>query len=210
MFSPRHGQGLLELIIAISIIITALISIVSLTIMSVSGQKVSENETIAANLSRDGIEVIRNLRDSSFLEGKMIGVDYISGFNNHVGRVSYDTLLSGLQANFDAITDNADVNVVFNDADTILNRDATTGYYHHSGTAATIFRRAIFIDFICQNSSGCTDGICSTGEASCPDVATDSDTTADVIGYRITSHVRWNEKGVTKNYILADYLYQWK
>lgn len=61
----NRGQGLVEGLAAITVIVLALASLIGLTIYNLSGQKISEDTLIAINLAREGIEVVRNIRDSS-------------------------------------------------------------------------------------------------------------------------------------------------
>lgn len=210
---------MIELIIAISIIVVALVSIVSLTIMNIRGQRINQNEIIAGNLSREGLEVMRNLRDSAFLEKKMIGADYMNDMTKHMGRVSWDTALTDLQAKFVTdIPENSNLDIVFADAATNILRDNATNLYIHQMGIVTPFKRIIILDYICADSASpdCDvdgeAGICSIGDNLGTKKCTDSngDTVPDIIGYRVTSYVRWTERESTKNYSLVDYLYLWK
>jgi type II secretory pathway pseudopilin PulG len=67
MHKQQQGQTLLEVIIAGGIVVVALISILSLTVSGMNTSRQSENNLIAMNLAREGIEVIRSLRDSNWL-----------------------------------------------------------------------------------------------------------------------------------------------
>jgi Tfp pilus assembly protein PilV len=65
-FSP--GQNLLEAVIAIGIILTAVIGSSSLIVTTITAGRVSQNRTEAANFAREGIEIVRSLRDSNWLK----------------------------------------------------------------------------------------------------------------------------------------------
>lgn len=64
----QRGQGLLESIVAIGVVITGLIGAISLINFSLRSTDITENRMIALNLSWEGIEVVVNLRDTNYLE----------------------------------------------------------------------------------------------------------------------------------------------
>lgn len=64
------GQGLLEAVIALGIIITGVVAALTLAIGSLSGANASESRIIAANFAREGIELVRNERDSNWVAAR--------------------------------------------------------------------------------------------------------------------------------------------
>lgn len=75
------GQGLIETIVALAIIIIGLIGALSLVVVSLSSAKQSEQKLIALNLAREGIEVIKNKRDSNWLIGEKWDKDFSLGLD---------------------------------------------------------------------------------------------------------------------------------
>lgn len=65
--SSQHGQGLLEAIIAIGIILTATIASLTLIVSSIEASRGVRERLIASNLAREGIEAVRAARDSNWL-----------------------------------------------------------------------------------------------------------------------------------------------
>ena len=65
--SNHHGQGLLEAIIAIGIILTATIASLTLIVSSIEASRGVRERLIASNLAREGIEAVRAVRDSNWL-----------------------------------------------------------------------------------------------------------------------------------------------
>jgi len=63
----QKGQSLIETMVAISVIIIGLFSIFALASFSLSSQGASKTQIVATNLAREGIEVVRNIRDSNWL-----------------------------------------------------------------------------------------------------------------------------------------------
>jgi type II secretory pathway pseudopilin PulG len=70
MNSRKHsqsGQSLIETIVAIFILVTALVAGLSLALYAVSSSANNKNQIVASNLAREGIEVVRMMRDSNWL-----------------------------------------------------------------------------------------------------------------------------------------------
>jgi type II secretory pathway pseudopilin PulG len=65
--SNQTGQTLIETIVAIFIIVTVLAAGVGTTIYIFSRSDVIGNQLIATELAREGIEVVRNMRDTNWL-----------------------------------------------------------------------------------------------------------------------------------------------
>ncbi len=63
----RSGQTLLELVIAAGVISTATIAAITLIIRTMTVGQVSESKVEAINYAREGIEVVRMIRDSNWL-----------------------------------------------------------------------------------------------------------------------------------------------
>ncbi len=64
----QSGQTLIETLVAIFVLTTALVSGLALAIKSLSSSGLSQNQIIASNLAREGIEVVRMMRDTNWLE----------------------------------------------------------------------------------------------------------------------------------------------
>ncbi len=61
------GQSMIEAIVALGILMTAVSAALTLVTAAVRANKESENGIVAANLAREAIEVARGLRDSNWL-----------------------------------------------------------------------------------------------------------------------------------------------
>jgi hypothetical protein len=71
----QSGQTLIETIIAIFVLTTALVSSLALVIYVLSNSGLNQNQIIATNLAREGVEIMRKRRDSNWLaDDKMGGV----------------------------------------------------------------------------------------------------------------------------------------
>ncbi|HNV97547.1 MAG TPA: hypothetical protein PKL13_04580 [bacterium] len=65
----RRAQGILEVVIAIYIAVVGVLSIMNLVISSMKVQEFNHNMLIATNLAREGVEIVRNIRDSNWIRG---------------------------------------------------------------------------------------------------------------------------------------------
>ncbi len=65
----KNGFSFIELLLSISIISIGLVGVAGLVVYNLSFSKLSSERLIATNLAQEGIEVVRNIRDSNWLEG---------------------------------------------------------------------------------------------------------------------------------------------
>ncbi len=74
--SRRSGQTLLEMVIAIAVITISTLASTTLIIRTISTGRTSQARIEGANLSREGVEVIRGVRDSNWLKADQNVIDY--------------------------------------------------------------------------------------------------------------------------------------
>lgn len=72
----QSGQTLIETIVAILVLTTALTTGLALIISSVSSSTTSQNQLIATSLAKEGIEAVRKMRDTNWLESDAKGGSY--------------------------------------------------------------------------------------------------------------------------------------
>jgi len=185
IINKNSGQSLMEMVVSIGILMMSVAAILALTTSNVVGQKESEFQIIANNLAREGIEVIRNKRDSNWLAG-----------------LNWD---AGL---YDAVLDLGGVVIPVFDIDagswqlTFAQNDVNyrvfitnDGAYNQDGVGTqTIYRRYLKLQYICQG------GTEYFGDSNC----------SEKIGLKIDSIIKWKEKGMTRQARLQDLLYAWK
>lgn len=122
------GFSLLEVIVATGIITMGLLGILSLVMQNMQAQTVNRDYLIASMLAQEGIELVRNIRDTNWLETGMDWHDGIVGDGSYI--IDYidgadDVIDIGSE---DDITDTPDVRLYF---------DGTAGpdgYYSHDNT----------------------------------------------------------------------------
>ena len=196
-FKKILGQGLLEAIVALALILTIIFSIVALITANLLGQKESESQIIASNLAREGIEVVRNIRDSNWLKQ-----DTDPTVEWDEGLKEADPLNVTAIADFDK--DNNAWQLIFevndiNDVDARLYRQG--GIYQHKNGQPTIFYRLLTLHSICLDLTSGIETIYS--QTSCP-----SDQTK--IGIDVKSQVNYFQQGKLRQAILKDRIYDWK
>lgn len=162
------GQGLLEAVIALGIIITGVVAALTLAIGSLSGAGESESRIIAANLAREGIEMVRNVRDSNWVAERSwdVSIEAVGEANAYAPRWNADTRQMELVPLSSTTTQGR------------LYAMSETGMYSPSDTGqSTRFFRSIILT-----------NLCADGGASC--------TQSDRVGIRVQSDVAWERRGV--------------
>lgn len=128
----------MEIIVAMGIIISILTSSLVLITLTVNSTKTSRSKIIAINLSQEGLEIVRNIRDNNWLAGYRSPLNWRQGLGPGNYRAVYDK--AGLLP-YAAVA---------------LDRD-TGGFYFYTdqgaraGSVATPFQRTITIEHIDNN-----------------------------------------------------------
>jgi hypothetical protein len=193
----RPGIGLIETLVAMSILVSAIVALMSMVISSATARSANEYMTVAGDLAREGVEVVvakRNdnwINDLPFDTGMYNGTDYTS-------ELSFNPVTSAWTFDF---TPN-------------LITDATTQMYKYvapatypglsvqatsqpANTAATIYRRLVTLDNICLDETVVTSGSsCSAANYK--------------IGVRITSTVQWVDHTYNHNLSIIETIYDWR
>ncbi len=196
MFNTKHnlGQGLIEVIVAIAIIASGLTAALSLTSTATRGSRVSTKQIVAANLAREGVEVVRNIRDSNWLQGNNWLTGLVDGTDyNGVLRYNQSTDSWSIDFTSNAMGDNTEL--VRNSSGRYLSiLDEPNGY-------KTGFHRFLDMGLICENPTNNNIVVRYTGQ-SCPGGY-------DNIGLKVISQVDWLEDGQTKTFTIEENLYNW-
>lgn len=131
--NKKLGFTLFEVIIGIYIIIMGLMGSLTLITYVLSNTSLSINRVVAANLTQEGIEIVRNMRDLSEGAGGQSGWAYWFSCNCN-------------PADGDWRAQYNDTGVLFPDWDRYLLFDASGGLYQYQGGVATPFKRKIHIE----------------------------------------------------------------
>ena len=119
----KTGFTMMELIVAIFVITTGIVGVLSLVTQTIYSATYSSNKLIAAYLAQEGIEIVRNIRDTNWLQGL--------SWNNGLGVSVYEADYKASSLSFFGGNP--------------LNLETLTGYYGYGAGDATKFTRKITI-----------------------------------------------------------------
>ncbi|MEY4722719.1 MAG: hypothetical protein RLZZ324_232 [Candidatus Parcubacteria bacterium] len=199
----QRGQSMLEAIIASGIIVTAVASALTLVTSSIQASKESETSITATNLAREGVEVVRNMRDSNWLADKPFDTGLSSG-TDYAGILVF-TPATGAWAMDYAAADNA--------------TDAAARVYRHDGTApgatlglmtqaavqpastsASPYGRIVLTEPICEDAVGVITTVSSGADCGAK----------TKVGIRVLSRVYWTLGGRPRKIESEERMYDWR
>lgn len=197
VFNKTKGQSIIELLVASSAIIAAVLGIVTLLNKSLGFNRINGDTYTATFLSAEGVEIIKNFFDRQYIierdnaspysfygwgAGRIEQGIYEVGFDDNVLK-KLDSCVIGGEPNKKNVYD-----LLFNcsEARNITYSDAGRYSYNPSGNQ-TKFKRLIIID---DPHSGAT-----------PDLD---------LEYRVTSAVGWESKGGKFSLFVQDFFLPWR
>ena len=86
----KSGFTLMEAIVAIFVITTGIVGVLSLVTQTISSATISKDKLIAAYLAQEGIEIVRNIRDTNWLQG----LSWDNGLGAGEYEVDYNAVLT--------------------------------------------------------------------------------------------------------------------
>lgn len=218
------GFTLLEGIIALGVITTGLMVGLTLALSNLMASQDNERRAIGANLAREGIEVVRNIRDSNWLKrdlnmthvgGTYDGVLYSWDDLTDAGGIAMDrdfliTTVSGDPLTYeleDTSIANIDGCTASGVTECRVKYDPNTGIYASDSGSNTLFNRLITIQDICWNDEGNLESTAAPGVG--------CDVNYVKVGMLVISSVRYVSSPGTVNEINHDIvakerLYNWR
>jgi prepilin-type N-terminal cleavage/methylation domain-containing protein len=130
----KQGFTLMEVIISIAVVLTALVSALALITFSTAGIRLNKSKIIASGLAQEGLELVKNIRDNNWLHNcpacdrRTVGT-WRTGLGVGDWRVQYN---SGVLLSFSS---------------TPLRIDSS-GFYQYDSGSNTSFYRKINIQYI--------------------------------------------------------------
>lgn len=221
-----NGQGLLEMIIATGVILVSLITTLGLILLTRHASQVSKNQILARNLAREGIEVVRSIRDSNWLafdSGTLIswneGLESIDDYSA-VSSLDPDTGTWTLLFTPDETDMQTNLTVIWFNRGTPPDSGVYTQFDPASprpGFEPTNYWRLLRLNPICwKRDNGraiqSTETIAPEG-ANCSTVTDPFPAlpgTFEQVGIAVSSVVRWREQTKTHDTELVEYIYNWK
>lgn len=189
----NNGYTLLEVLIAISIIIAGIFAVMTLVVRGLTVTNASLDYLVAGNLAREGIEMVRNRRDSNWYQNK--------NFDDGLTDITYYTaVIDYNDSAFTFVPDALD--------STVCQLKRQGGVYTRDTGLATNYYRLIYLNDICQNLSA--DPLVP-GDETVKTAGADCGFGETKIGIALISKVKWqNQPGETKTLELNDRLYNWR
>lgn len=190
------GQSLIELIVAVAIIQVGLLSVWSLFLSNFNAEREAEMRIVGANLSREAVELVKNIRDSNWLradrgeinrDGKLWLWD--QGLDSGVYSVSYDDGVLG------------------NESDSRLYVDPQ-GFFTNSpnGTKLSPYERIVILKSVC-----CPDNDNNLACDSTEYQIKDFDDSCDLrIGIDVVAETSWIHSGAERRSVVENIIYDWR
>lgn len=202
----QHGQSLLELIIAIGVITVGLFAVWTLFLANYRGEKKSRMDMIAFNLAREGVELVKNIRDSNWRHLAENAPCVYDG-------TTFDPCFwdSGLNAGHWIVRDILSAPLFLATADDgRLYQDEAGFYTHENSGQRSPFSRQLKIRDICCVDNDLRDLVCDDFDTEFivkPETETCGESELK-IGLDIVAEVDWdgNEKGPA---IVESQIYNW-
>lgn len=215
MRKKTTGQGLLEMIIAIGIILVSLLTTLGLIFVTLHASVVSKNQILARNLAREGIEVVRAIRDTNWLRidsgvaaatwndelEESVGPDYtaIPSFvpTDGTWTLDFDPNETDMEGNLTVVSFNQDTGVYtqFDPATPPIGFDPTN------------YWRLLRLNPICWERVA---GRLEQGTELLVAEGGSCQGNFEQVGVAVQSMVRWKERSNAHDISLTEYLYNWK
>lgn len=186
------GFTLLETMVALAVLMAALVGPVSLITRGIFDFSFTKNKVIAINLAQEGIELIRVVRENNIICDFLNGPGVAREWNRDPdgGQLSHTTREVSVSSNVTIAcgTENLVTPRLPLSTGQKIKFDPSTGLYGYNGQD-TIFSRNIRIE----------------SPPTAPDSGIPPNDQMDVI-----ATVDWNERGITRNMVLKERLYNWR
>jgi hypothetical protein len=213
--SDRRGVSLLEAMVALLVLMVGIVGGMVLMISTTMAARISHDQLMAANLAREGVEIVRSIRDSNWLKieaGELnSGVSYkwddglYEPSNHWYGAYPHmDDTTKIWSLVYTNVADGADIWKVRLDG-----RDFTDGGLFNQYAvvpaspeiSTSKYTRKIFTYPIC--SDGTTETVLSADGQVCGAVKIK-------VGVQVTAVVKWYDNNQTRTTSVEARLYNWK
>ena len=214
LLKDKRAFGLVELIMSMTILAIALVALMNLMTHLIAAAKINQDRIIALNLAREGIEIVRNVRDTNWLTACPTWGGTCTHWETAGGTSScclWDSALdSDTDHTFVIDFDPSNNRYILNyTPDSISNSaadlyiDTTSGLfltstYAAGGSSISNFERLITVDYICRDADDTNEQVVTSGGCGAQ----------KKIGIQVTSTAEWDT--TNKSITLVDKLYNWK
>lgn len=211
-----HGFTLLETIIAIGIIATAVIAIMTMSLQLFKASETFSSQFIASNMAREAIEVVRQVRDTNWLE---YDTDSTTAWNDGLyNGTDYTAVISvfdpfgsaNLDFTPDSLTDTCTGSSTTYNCGSVWYDSITQRYFQTGSTSfpvplarftETEYKRIVEILPLCRHNINADDetvpGTTCSGAYS-------------QVGIAVTATVEYTTSSGQQTYVLEEHMYDWK
>ena len=195
----QKGFTLLEVIAAIFVLTLGISGPFALVEQLLVSASLAQDKLLASYLAQEGVEIVRNIRDSNWIDPSSPAPDWDNG------------LYSDANPATPYIFYNVPISLYFDSSDTqvLLYSDSYVQGGGVSGSNSGFFR-FLYLDPICNDASG-AEKIADKGEnVSCGQSGSSVGAYPDKVGIRVISEVHWPSETSNKKVIIEDRLYDWQ
>jgi len=193
----QKGLTFIETIVAIGVLLTGVISGLTLTSFTLNSSVASEGRLKAANFAREGIEVIRQIRDSNWLAGNLWFSGILQDPDAHYRLIVNFDPASNMWTGEDQAAN------IENCVACQLYYQPTSGVFSHdAGGELTSYKRLITINQICWQSEIDDEAILLDGQSCTANTI--------LVGYQLTSQVTWTDNNQEHELKIVDRIYDWR
>ncbi len=196
--APR-GQSFIEAMVAITVLVTAVSSALALVQSSITATRVGGAQIVAANLAREGLEVVRSLRDTNWLQSRSFQVGLVDGSGEKAARPIFDAESGRWTLSFasTALT-SANAAVYLSEDGVFIQADAQP-----VGSTTTPYSRILTINHLCRDLSTGNERVVG-GVASCL-------VSEQLVGLAVASMVRYRAIGGSfRTLTIEERFYDWR
>lgn len=195
-----RGQSMVEAMVALTIIITSITSAMALVQSSITASRIGGSQVVASNLAREGLEVVRAMRDSNWLAGTSFQAG-LTDPANKAARLAFDPTTATWSLVFGALTFTDPLSKVYQSPDGSFTQISPLP----GGATQTPYKRIVTINYICRNTTTGAERIEAGAAATC------SVGTELLVGLAVNSAVNYaSVGGGTRTLNVEERLYDWR
>lgn len=189
---------MIEMIFAIGVIGVGLLAATTLVFSNLALADRDKNEIVAINLAREGLELAKNTRDSNWLAGNAFDTGMVGAGMDYTATPVWTGLpATSIYYDFTA-NDFTNPRTKVMISDNAITPNFLENWNVFITGATSTFSRLMTFNCICDDGS-----IVGAG-ATCTTIGRTK------IGIRVQADVQWSQKGVLRDTIMYDDLYDWR
>ena len=193
----NFGLTLIEVVVALGVVTTGVISGLTLTAYNLTTAISSETRLVASNLAREGLEVIRQKRDSNWLANLTWNQGIVEA-NKYRLTVDFDA--AGNQ--WTTVSQVVDMDSC-SACQIYLNPNNGVYSHNNTGTLPTAYKRWLGLKEICWQEAVGVEAVLAYGQK-CADFS------QPLVGYEVESLVTWTENNRPHSISVVDRLFDWR